>query len=118
MPTAKVHLRQAQPTELARLRATHELDIQRHMQHRGRIHENHSVLIGDGAGLFKLGTVEGDRLFAEHVLSGRERTAQVLDMGVVRRGDIDRIDGRIRIELLDRIIHTLDAIFLSERLRL
>ena len=39
-------------------------------------------------------------------------------MRVVRRGDIDRIDVRIGIEVLDRVIDLLDAILLGKSLSL
>ena len=62
------------------------------------------MLVGDGTRLVELGGVEGNGLLAEHVLASCQSGAQVGDMRVMRRGDIDRVDVRIGIEVLDRVI--------------
>ena len=74
--------------------------------------------VGDRARLVELGGVEGDGLFAEHVLASCQSGSQVGDMRVVRRGDIDRVDVRIGIEVLGRFIDLLDAILLGKSLSL
>ena len=76
------------------------------------------MLIGDGTGLVELGRVEGNGLLAEHVLAGGQSGTQIGDMRVVRRGDIDGVDIRIGIEVLNRFIDLLDAILLSKSLGL
>ena len=76
------------------------------------------MLIGDGAGLVKLGRVEGNGLLAEHVLAGGQRGTQIGDMRIVRRGDIDGVDVRIGVEVLNRFIDLLDAILLGKSLSL
>ena len=76
------------------------------------------MLVGDGTGLVELGRVEGNGLFAEHVLASCQSGSQVGDMRVVRRGDIDGVDIRIGVEVLDRLIDLLDAILLGKSLSL
>ena len=76
------------------------------------------MLVGNGSGLIELGRIEGNGLFAEHVLAGCQSGAQVGDMRVVRRGDIDRVNVRIGIEVLDRVIDLFDAILLGKSLSL
>ena len=51
-------------------------------------------------------------------LTGRQGGAQIGDMGVVRGGDVDGVDVRIGIEVLNRFIDLLDAILLSKSLGL
>ena len=58
----------------------------------------------------RFGDVQAERLFAEHVLAGRGGPARLLEVRVVRRGDIDGVNvqrekfgeacGRARAELL------------------
>ena len=76
------------------------------------------MLVGDGTGLVELGRVEGNGLLAEHVLAGGQRGAQVSDVSVVRRGDIDCVNVRIGVEVLDRFIDLLNAILLCKSLSL
>ena len=76
------------------------------------------MLVGDGTGLVELGRIEGNGLLAEHMLASRQSGAQVGDVRVVRSGDIDGIDVRIGVEVLDRVVHLLDAILLGKSLRL
>ena len=76
------------------------------------------MLVGDGTGLVELGGVERDGLLAKHVLAGGQRGTQIGDMRVVRRGDIDGIDVRIGIEIIERVVHLLNAILLGKRLGL
>ena len=76
------------------------------------------MLVGDGTGLVELGRVKGNGLLAEHMLAGGQRGTQIGDMRVVRRGDIDGVDVRIGVEVLNRLVHLLDAILLGKRLGL
>ena len=76
------------------------------------------MLVGDGTGLVELGRVEGNGLLAEHVLAGSQRGTQIGDMRVVRRGDIDGVDVRIGVEVLNRLVHLFDAILLGKSLGL
>ena len=76
------------------------------------------MFVGNGAGLVELGGIEGNGLFAEHVLTSCQSGSQVGDMSVVRRGDIDCVNVRIGIEVLDRVIDLLDAILLGKSLSL
>ena len=76
------------------------------------------MLVGDGTGLVELGGVEGNGLLAEHVLAGGQSSTQIGDMRVVRRGDIDGVDIRIGVEVLNRFVHLLDAILLGKSLGL
>ena len=88
------------------------------MKHRGGVHEDDVVLIGDGTRLVELSGIEGNGFLAEHVLAGGQRVTQIGDMRVVRRGDIDGVDARIGVEVLNRFIDLLDAILLSKSLSL
>ena len=76
------------------------------------------MLVGDGTGLVELGRVEGDGLLAEHVLAGGQSGTQIGDMRVVRRCDIDGVDVRIGVEVLNSVIDLLDAILLCKSLSL
>lgn len=73
---------------------------------------------GNGAGLIELGGVERDGLLAENVLAGRQGGAQIGDMGVVRGGDVDGVDIRIGVEILNRVIDLLDAVLVGKSLSL
>ena len=55
--------------------------------------------------LFELVVVERDGLLAEHVLAGGECLAQVLDMRVVRRRDVDDVDVRILEHVFDLVVN-------------
>ena len=74
------------------------------------------MLVGDGTRLVELSGIEGNGLLAEHVLTSCQSGSQVGDMRVVRRGDIDGVDVRIGVEVLDRLVHLLDAILLGKSL--
>ena len=76
------------------------------------------MLVGNGAGLVKLGGIEGNGLLAEHVLASCQSGSQIGDMRVVRRGDIDCVNVRIGVEILDRAIDLLNAILLCKSLSL
>ena len=52
------------------------------------------------------------------MLAGGQRGTQIGDMRVVRRGDIDGIDVWIGVEVLNRLVHLLDAILLGKSLGL
>ena len=88
------------------------------MQNGRGIHELHVVLGGDGAGLGELGGVQGDGLLAQYVLTRGERSAQLGDVRVVRRGDVDGVDGRVGVELLKGVVHALHVVGGSEGLGL
>ena len=88
------------------------------MKHRGGVHEDDVALVGDGTRLVELSGIEGNGFLAEHVLAGGQRVTQIGDMRVVRRGDIDGVDARIGVEVLNRFIDLLDAILLSKSLSL
>ena len=104
--------------KLAGIHAAAQLLIQGHVEHRSGVHKDHVVLVGDGTGLVELGRVKGNGLLAEHVLASCQSGAQVSDMRVMRGGDIDRVDVRIGIEVLDRVIDLFDAILLGKSLSL
>ena len=76
------------------------------------------MLVGNGASLVELSGVEGNGLLAEHVLTSCQSGSQEGDMSVVRRGDIDRVDVRIGVKVLHRVVHLLDAILLGKGLSL
>ena len=76
------------------------------------------MLVGNGTCLVELGGVEGDGLFAKHVLASCQSGAQVGDMRVMRRGDINGVDVGIGVEVLNRLVHLLDAILLGKSLSL
>ena len=76
------------------------------------------VGVGDGEGLGKLLGVEGDGLLAQDVLTRAERAAQVVDVRVVRRGDVDRVDVGGGIEVLEGVVDLGDAPALGEGLGL
>ena len=76
------------------------------------------MLVGNGTRLVELGGVEGNGLLTENVLTSCQSGSQVGDMRVVRRGDIDGVDIRIGVEVLDRLVHLLDAILLGKSLSL
>ena len=88
------------------------------MQNGGRVHKHHAVLVREGARLVELGAVKRDGLLAQHVLARGERLAQVRDMCVVGRSDVNRIDARVCIELIVGFVHALNAIALGKCPRL
>ena len=104
--------------KLAGIHAAAQLLIQGHVEHRGSVHKDHVVFGGNGAGLIELGGVERDGLLAENVLAGRQGGAQIGDMGVVRGGDVDGVDVRIGVEILNRVIDLLDAVLVGKSLSL
>ena len=116
--TAKVELSEVHATELTDIHATTQLLIQRHVEHRGGVHKDHVVLVGNGAGLVKLSGIEGNGLLAEYVLTSCQSGSQVGYMRVVRRGDIDCVNVRIGVEVFDRFIDPLNAILLCKSLSL
>ena len=81
---AKVELGEVHASKVAGIHAAAQLLIQGHVEHRGGIHKDHVVLVGDGTGLVELGRVEGNGLLAEYVLTSCQSGSQVGDMcGVV-----------------------------------
>ena len=52
------------------------------------------------------------------MLAGRQGGAQIGDMGVVRGGDVDGVDVRIGVEILNRVIDLLDAVLVGKSLSL
>ena len=66
---AKVELSEIHVAKLASIHATAQLLIQRHVKHRGGVHKDHVVLVGNGTRLVELGGVEGNGLLAKHVLA-------------------------------------------------
>ena len=104
--------------ELAGIHAATQLLIQGHVEHRGSVHKDHVVLGGNGTGLIEFSGIEGNGLLAEHVLAGCQGSAQIGDMSVVRGGDVDGVDARIGVKVLDRVINLLNAILLSKSLSL
>ena len=115
---AKVELGEVHAPKVARIHATAQLLIQRHVEHRGGVHKDDVMLVGDGTGLIEFGGIEGNGLLAEHVLASCQSSTQIGDMRVVRRGDIDGVDIRIGVEVLNRFVHLLDAILLGKSLGL
>ena len=62
--------------------------------------------------------VQCDGLLAEDVFARRERQHQIVDVRVVRRGDIDDVDIRIVKYILHPLIHLRNAIPRGKLLRL
>ena len=52
------------------------------------------------------------------MLAGSKGTSEIADVRVVRRRDIDCLDGRVCTELLERGVDLLDAVLLGEGLGL
>ena len=50
------------------------------MKHRGGVHEDDVVLVGDGTRLVELSGIEGNGFLAEHVLAGTEAYALCYEM--------------------------------------
>ncbi len=67
------------------------------------------MLAGERTGLVELGGVQGDGLLAQDVLACGEGRAEVANVGVVRRRDVDGVDLGVRAELLERVVDALDA---------
>ncbi len=78
----------------------------------------HAVLIGNRARFVELLRIESDRLLAQHVLAGRKYGTQVRNMGIVRRGNIHRVDSGVGAKLLERIVHAGHAVLLGKSDRL
>ena len=76
------------------------------------------MLGGNGTGLIEFSGIEGNGLLAEHVLAGCQGSAQIGDMSVVRGSDVDGVDARIGVEVLNRVVDLLDAILLGKSLSL
>ena len=74
------------------------------MENRARIHEHDVMLGGERLGLFELRRVQRDGLLAHDVLAGGQCAAQVGDVGVVRRGDVDGIDVRVGEQVVDLVV--------------
>ena len=115
---AKVELSEVHAAKLTGIHAAAQLLIQGHVKHRSGVHEDHVMLVGNGTCLVKLGGVESNGLLAKHVLASCQSGSQIGDMRVMWRGDIDCVDVRIGIEVLDRVIDLLDAILLGKSLSL
>ena len=62
------------------------------MKDRRCVHKHNVMLIGNSTRLDQLIRIKGDRLFAKHVLSSRQSSMQVLDMGIMGRGDVDGVN--------------------------
>ena len=114
----KVELSEVHAAELAGIHAAAQLLIQGHVEHRGSVHKDHVVLGGNGTGLIEFSGIEGNGLFAEHVLAGCQGSAQIGDMSVVRGSDVDGVDVRIGVEVLNRVVDLLDAILIGKSLSL
>ena len=65
-------------------------------------------------GLLELVVVERDGLLTEHMLARGQSLAQVLDMRVVRRRDVDDVDIRVHKHIFRLIIDLADAVLLRE----
>ena len=78
----------------------------------------HAVLVGNRARFVELLRIEGNRLLAQYVLAGRKCGAQIVDVRIVRRGDIHRVDSGIGTKLLERIVHAGHIVLLGKSDRL
>ena len=64
--------------------------------------------------LFQLIGVQGDGFLAQDVLARCQRLAQILDVGVVRGGDINDVHVFIGKNVINLVIDLLNAVFLCE----
>ncbi len=115
---AKVHLSEVHLAKLIALGTADQLAVERHMQNGRGIDELQAALVCQRASLVELLGVQGDGLLAQHVLAGGERRAQIGDVRVVRRGDVDGVDRGVGEHLVEVLVDTLHAVALGERLGL
>ena len=112
--TAEVHRDEAQRAEVTALDALAQRAVDWHVVDRLRLREHDMMLHRELDGLFELVVVERDGLLAEHMLARGQSLAQVLDMRVVRRRDIDDVDIRVRKHIFRLIIDLADAVLLRK----
>ena len=115
---AKAHLGNAHVAELVLLGTADKLAVERHMKDGRGIDKLHAVLVGNRARFVELLRIEGNRLLAQYVLAGRKCGAQIVDVRIVRRGDIHRVDSGIGTKLLERIVHAGHIVLLGKSDRL
>ena len=76
--------------------------------------QHHVVCFRQADSLFQLIGVQGDGFLAQDVLARRQRLAQILDVGVVRGGDINDVHVFIGKNVINLVIDLLNAVFLCE----
>ena len=114
--TAKIHLDKPQLAQRAGVELFLQFAVDGHMVEGHCLGQHDMVLLGQADGLVQLVRVQGDGFLAQNVLTRGQCLAQVLDVGVVRSGNIDDIHVRVSEHIVDLVVDFFNAVLLGEGL--